>query len=344
MKTLHWRRGKSFSFGQNSSIGLSDQNGLSRQNYKDMATPTFGKIDEFNGENEEWRHYIERMNHFFEANGIEDQEKQRSIYLVSVGAKTYKLIRSLVAPGELKSHTFEELTKLLQDHYQPKPSVIVERFKFNTHCQQPGETIPMYLAELKRLSENCEFGTNLNELLRDRIVCGTSDTKIQRRLLAEPKLTLKRALDLAIAIETSEKDVLNLQQGNLQNENVIHKVEDTANKDPMGPTPVSKCSRCDGRHSATDCRFKEAKCHACGKVGHISRACRSKGKVKQEGKQWSKGRPTHHLSEYSQNIDDNSSEESALSTYSMFTFGQENATPYKVSIPCLLSVKHSITV
>ena len=138
------------------------------QNYNDMATLSFGKIDEFKGENEEWRHYIERMNQFFEA--IEDQEKQRSIFLVSVGAKTYKLIRSLVAPGEPKSHTFEELKKLLQDHYQPKPSVIVERFKFNTRCQQPGETIPMYLAELKRLSENCEFGTNLNELLLDRIV------------------------------------------------------------------------------------------------------------------------------------------------------------------------------
>ena len=41
-----------------------------------MATPLFGKIDEFNSKNEEWRHYVERMNHFFAANGIEDQEKQ----------------------------------------------------------------------------------------------------------------------------------------------------------------------------------------------------------------------------------------------------------------------------
>jgi hypothetical protein len=133
------------------------------------------------------------MNHFFAANGIEDQEKQRSIFLVSVGAKSYKLTRSLVAPENPTSHSFEELTKLVQDHYQPKPSVIVERFKFNTRCQQPGETIPMYLAELKRLSENCGFGTTLNEMLRDRVVCGTSDAKIQRRLLAEPKLTLESA-------------------------------------------------------------------------------------------------------------------------------------------------------
>ena len=138
---------------------------------------TFGKIKEFNGEHEEWKHYIERMNHFFEANEIEDEGKQRSIFLVSVGAKTYKLIRSLVAPEEPKSKSYEELAKLVQDHYQPKPSVIVERFKFNTRCQQQGETIPMYLAELKRLSENCELGSNLNEMLRDRIVCGAVTTE-----------------------------------------------------------------------------------------------------------------------------------------------------------------------
>ena len=294
-----------------------------------MATPLFGKIDEFNGENEEWRHYMERMNHFFAANGIENQEKQRSIFLVSVGAKTYKLIRSLVAPGDPTSHTFEELTKLAQDHYQPKPSVTVERFKFNTRCQQPAETIPMYLAELKRLSENCEFGTNLNELLRDRVVCGTSDTKIQRRLLAEPKLTLKRALDLAIAIETSEKDALNLQKSNPQGNNVVHKLGDAARELKEQDTTY-KCSRCDGKHSPTQCRFKEAKCYACGKVGHISRACRSKGKGKQEGsnqgKQWGKEKPTHYLSEHCQNSEDSPEEESNLSTYSMFAFGQKNTT------------------
>ena len=49
-------------------------------------------------------------------------------------------------------------------------------------------------------------------MFRDRLVCGARDNKIQRRLLAEPKLTLKRPLDLAIAIETSEKDVLDLQK------------------------------------------------------------------------------------------------------------------------------------
>ena len=52
--------------------------------------PTFGKLDEYN-ETEDWRHYIEGVNHFFEANEITDPDKRRSIFPVCVGAKTYKL-------------------------------------------------------------------------------------------------------------------------------------------------------------------------------------------------------------------------------------------------------------
>ena len=87
----------------------------------------------------------------------------------------------------------------------PKPSAIVQQFKFNTRFQQPGETIAMFLAELRHLSEHCEFGITLDEMLRDRLVCGIRDIRIQRRLLAEPKLTLKRALDLALAIEAQKR-------------------------------------------------------------------------------------------------------------------------------------------
>ena len=55
--------------------------------------PTFGKLDEYN-ETEDWRHYIERVNHFFEGNEI----TEISIFLVCVGAKTHNLVQSLVAP------------------------------------------------------------------------------------------------------------------------------------------------------------------------------------------------------------------------------------------------------
>ncbi|PFX22763.1 Uncharacterized protein K02A2.6 [Stylophora pistillata] len=89
-------------------------------------------------ETDDWCHYIERVNHFFEANEITDPDKQRSIFLVSVGAKIYKLIRSLVALEDPKYRSYEDLATLAQEHFMPKPSAIVQRFKFNTRTQQPG--------------------------------------------------------------------------------------------------------------------------------------------------------------------------------------------------------------
>ena len=52
---------------------------------------TFGKIDAYD-ETEEWSNYVERLENYFEANEIEDGDKQKAIFLATVGAKTYKLI------------------------------------------------------------------------------------------------------------------------------------------------------------------------------------------------------------------------------------------------------------
>ena len=46
--------------------------------------------------------------------------------------------------------------------------------------------------------------------------------------------------------------------------------------------PYTYCHRCGGRHKPSQCKFKEAECYACGKKGHISKACRSKYKGRRE--------------------------------------------------------------
>lgn len=51
----------------------------------------------------------------------------------------------------------------------------------------------------------------LTEMLRDRLVCGINDDRIQRRLLAESELTFEKALKIAQALETANKDVKDLQ-------------------------------------------------------------------------------------------------------------------------------------
>ena len=50
----------------------------------------------------------------------------------------------------------------------------------------------------------------LDEALRDRLACGMKDAATQRRLLAESKLTLAKALEIAQGMEAAAKQAQQL--------------------------------------------------------------------------------------------------------------------------------------
>ncbi|KAJ8033913.1 hypothetical protein HOLleu_24295 [Holothuria leucospilota] len=115
------------------------------------------------------------MEHFFDANEIAENEKRKAVLLSSVGPKTYKLMKTLLSPATPRDKTFTELVKLVKEHECPKPSPIVQRFKFNSRKQKESETVAEFVADLRRIAEYCEYGDKLEEMLRDCIVCGVKD-------------------------------------------------------------------------------------------------------------------------------------------------------------------------
>ena len=124
------------------------------------------------------------------------------------------------------------------------------------------------MAEIKKLSEHCEFGTALNDSLRDRFVCGLYNESIQKRLLVETSLTFEKALKLAVAMETAMKDSLELR-GKAKTIPPVNSIREV----PM----QHKCYRCGKeRHEPQECYFKDQYCRNCGKKGHIKRVCRGK--------------------------------------------------------------------
>ncbi len=232
-----------------------------------MATPVVGTLGSFDSTVETWEQYAERMGHFFAANDITDGGRQRSILLSEVGPVTYTIISSLLSPEKPGAKSFSELVELLKTHFNPEPSEIVERFKFHTRIRQQNETVGQFVTELRAIARYCNFKDTLNEALRDRIVCGINDDAVQRRLLAEKKLDLPKALDIATGMETAKHNLTELH------ESTTAKRHDTA---VFKVRSESTCYRCNGTsHTADKCRCKTAKCHQCGKLGHVQRACRS---------------------------------------------------------------------
>lgn len=254
--------------------------------YTEFAMATLGILKEFQ-EGENWTEFTERLEQYFLANDIEDNGKKRAILLTVCGSGTYSLMKNLLAPAKPTDKSFSELVTLVKNHHQPKASIIVSRFKFHTSTREPEQLISDYLAQLRKLAEPCEFGNSLEEMLRDRLVIGINNDRIQRRLLSESELNLQRAVETAQASFTAALDfqtITNNKPGQLDRPN-LQKMEgkDTnvtvsdKTKKYYKSARKSECYRCLGtNHSGAECRFREATCHSCKKKGHIKRACRSK--------------------------------------------------------------------
>ena len=79
-----------------------------------------------------------------------------------------------MAPEKWSAKTFDELVKLLTDHYSPKPSIIVQRYKFHPRSRRVGGSVAVFVADLLRITKFCEF-KYLDDMLPDRLVCGIND-------------------------------------------------------------------------------------------------------------------------------------------------------------------------
>ena len=239
-----------------------------------MANFAIGNIGEFSELTETWKSYTERVKQYFMANEISDDRKVPAL-LALMGGKTYSLLRNLTSPDDPASRGFDAIVKLLDNHLSPKPLVIAERFRFHKRDQKDGESIPVYVAELRKLSEHCDFKANLNDALRDRLVCGIKHGNIQKKLLSESDLTLQKAIDIATAMETAAKDAVELQQQHRPDS--VHQLSKKPTSNTKPKERNKACFRCDRfNHTPDECRFKEDTCHFCSKKGHIERACLSK--------------------------------------------------------------------
>ena len=69
----------------------------------------------------------------------------------------------------------------------------MQRYKFNLRNKRADESILTYVAELRKLTEFCDFGESINHMLRDKFVSGLHNTHTQHRLLAEKALTFAKA-------------------------------------------------------------------------------------------------------------------------------------------------------
>ena len=203
---------------------------------QEIMTAT-GRIRCFGNTKENWVTYVKRLERFFLANDIDDDHKVPTL-LNLIGGKTYTLLRDLLAPGKPATKSFQQIVTAVQEHLSLTPLEIAERFHFYKRNQHEGESSLSYMAKLRKLVTYCNFGGNLNEAVRDRLVCGLRNMQIQKRLLSEAKLRYSKAVEIAVAMETAIRDASELQS-ELNSNPVSHIAKLTEHNKPTPAKPAT---------------------------------------------------------------------------------------------------------
>ena len=182
----------------------------------------------------------------------------------------------------------KKYTKILEkftEYCRPKKNVVYERYKFWSHSQKEGELFDPWLKDLRIIAKDCEF-TEEQNMIRDKIVFGVYDKKVQERMLRKSDLKLKDAIDTCRAAESSQNQMAEMRK---QEASSVSEIGTKAFGTKAPPAPVADGSNSKGRcfvcnahnHYARDCPKKvdgtreETKCYNCEGFGHMSRDCSS---------------------------------------------------------------------
>ena len=177
---------------------------------------------------------------------------QVSTLLSIIGKECYEVYENLPLTVDERKDSDSIISKLTE-YFEPKRNIIYERYLFNSATQRSENKIDQFVNELRKLANTCEYGTLSDELIRDRIVIGISDSSMRARLLRESDLTLNRAIDMCRASEKAT-----CQQSELDHDSEVvqytkhkksnHKNNKAQNDKKRRGSNVTNCQYCGRSH------------------------------------------------------------------------------------------------
>nr|CAI5844124.1 unnamed protein product [Callosobruchus analis] len=176
----------------------------------------------------------------------------------------------------------------------PIKNLVYEHFKFFNRKRLPNETEDQFITALRHLASTCEFKEN-DLMIRDRIVIGIKNSRIQERLLQEANLTLAEAIKISRSMESSVATQRVMAEEEAKEENSVsviksksrnkwppsksHKEKSPPNKArnaPGFPNDSNTCKYCGLQHQKGQCPAFNRTSSRCSKKGHYRKFCRSK--------------------------------------------------------------------
>ena len=172
---------------------------------------------------EKWAEWKEMWEHYSVASKVnkEEGDVQVAALLTAIGTEARKVFKTWNLTATQKKDIKGVLERC---NCNPRKNIPFERYRFNSRQQESGESFDRYVTALRQIADNCAFDViTPDDILRDRIIFGITDTKVRERLLREPELSLAKTLDFCRASEISQAQIKEVSGLNAPN---IHLIKD----------------------------------------------------------------------------------------------------------------------
>ena len=178
-----------------------------------------------------------------------------------VGDEINEIFDTLDVPEATEEEdVFRKAGKALREYFMPQKNLEFEVYKLRQAKQLRGENILGYHTKLKQLAKSCDFHDEKREIKTQIIQNGIS-SKLRRKALADPGITLEKILQIAKAMELS--------------------IRSSSRGHP-------KCRFCGYQHvpGKKYCPAYGKQCRTCHKFNHFRACCKDKREESKRNENW----------------------------------------------------------
>ncbi|KAK7101729.1 hypothetical protein V1264_020066 [Littorina saxatilis] len=150
-----------------------------------------------------WKKFRRQWDNYEIASRLDKEREYRcAVLLACIGEDAVDVYDSMrFTEGENKKD-ISVVIKKLKDFCVGATHEAFETYKFHTRSQEASESIEAYVAALRKLVKNCNYGEMEDRMLRDRIVVGVKSDAAREKLLEDSTLNFKKAV-----YETSQQQL-----------------------------------------------------------------------------------------------------------------------------------------